>query len=384
MKRIGQAQSLTMTTSYTPLTVGLSIGVTGGTTEQFYYTNATQYQPNRALAPCRLTPVMSVADPDSGSASQVTSGLEVNWYENTKSSLISTGNDYTVNADGSLTVNKNVPLTGVLQIICVAKYTDPRTGMEYAAEKAIPFSLVIKTDSVLSIAWNIPEVCTFNVLNDAAVRTITAQARIGTTVLTDSQVKFFWYLVSANGTETLISPKANEKMLEFTALTNSQLTVNNMYVNKTRIRLKAALKTSGNSNPSTPDNPNYWIESTLSWLMSGKIVAYAKSPTGDKILASEKTKTFKCGVNVGGRELTDTEITNHFYIEWYSLASTSGATRKLIGGGLEISVPTQNLRTSNWKNTVDVIPEVYERGPYKAVVYNNRLVTNGGDVVVFR
>ena len=373
-----------MTTSYTPLTVGFDISVSGGTTEQFYYTNASQYQPNRSLAPCLLTPRMSLINPDSGSTSEVTSGLEVTWYENSKSTVISTGDYYTVNANGTLTVKKNVPLTGILQIICVAKYTDPRTGLVYQKEMSIPFSLIMKTDNALILGWDIPEVCTFNVLNDAATRVITATARVGTTVQTDSQVKFFWYLVTANGTETLISPKADVNMLEFTALTNSQLTVNNMYVNKTRIRLKAALKTTSNPNPSAPDNTNYWIESTLSWLMSGKITAYAKSPTGDKIKANETTKIFKCGVNVGGRELTDSEITNNFYIEWYAKSSAAGATRKLIGGGLQISVPASTLRTSNYAITVEVTPEVYERGPYKAVINGTKLVTSGGDTVVFR
>ena len=384
MKRIGNAQPLTMVTSYTPLTVGFDISVTGGSTEQFYYTNASQYQPNRSLAPCLLTPRMSIVNPDSGSSSEVTSGLEVTWYENNKDTVISTGDYYTVNANGTLTVKKNVPLTGILQIICVAKYTDPRTGMVYLREKSIPFSLVMKTDTALYLSWDIPEVCTFNVLDDSTLRTITATARLGTTVLTDDQVKFFWYLVTANGVETLINPGADVNMLEFISLTNSVLQVNNMYVNKTRIRLKAALKATSSSNPSAPDNPNYWIESTLSWLMSGKITAYAKSPTGDMILASETSKTFKCGVNVGGRELTDIEITTHFYIEWYSLANTSGATRKLIGGGLTCTVPASQLRTTNWKNTVDVVPDVYERGPYKAVVSGGKLVMSDGKAAVFR
>ena len=384
MKRIGNANPLTMTTCYTPLTVGFEIRVTGGTTEQFYYTNLTQYQPNRSLTPCRLTPCMSVVNPDSGTSTEITSGLEVYWYENNKSTPISTGDSYTVNSDGSLTVRKNVPLTGKLQILCVAKYTDPRTAMVYQREKAIPFSLVMKTDSALSLSWDIPDPCTFNVLDDSTERTITATARIGTTVLTNSQVKFFWYLVKSGGTEVLINPKADETMLEFLGMTNNTLTVYNMYINRTVIRLKAALITTSNPNPTAPDNPNYWIESTLLWKMSGKIVAYAKSVTGDKIMANETSKTFKCGINVGGRELTDNEIDYHFYIEWYALANTAGATRKFLGGGLTCTVPASQLRTTNWQNTVDVIPEVYERGPYKAVTSGGKLLLSGGKVVVTR
>lgn len=383
MKKVNYVQPLNLQTSYTPLTGHIDVVAVSGSLEQFYYTNENQYQPSRAVTPLRLDPRLYIDDPDGRIPSgRQTSNLEVLWYEN-GTIITSSTSGYTLNSDGSLTVSKNVPTNSPVNILCHINYADTRTAQTYVFEKIVVLSSVNKTDSRSFVEIDVPTVSTFNPLYDNATRVITAKARVGNTVQSNSNVKFFWY-VFHDGAETLIDQ--DEYALEYVSGQGTyQLTLNNMYITKTSIRCKIAIKTTANPNPSAPDNPNSWAETTLSWLLSDKLRCVVYSPQGEKVKADETSRTFTAKVYGNNGALTDAQVDSHLYIDWYRKTSASGSTAEKIGGGRTITVKSELLRMSTPNGTVAVYPDVYERGPYKVVVDGSgKVVTVSGKAVVAR
>ena len=115
-------------TSYTPLKASFGIVIDGGGSKtQFYYTNANTFIPNRTITPMKLKAFLSIVDPDKIiSNGDKSSQLTVTWYENSESTQITSENsNYTLNADGTLLVKKNVSPTTPVQILCRDRENPP-------------------------------------------------------------------------------------------------------------------------------------------------------------------------------------------------------------------------------------------------------------------
>ncbi len=74
------------------------------------------------ITPMKLKAFLSIVDPDKIiSNGDKSSQLTVTWYENSESTQITSENsNYTLNADGTLLVKKNVSPTTPVQILCRA------------------------------------------------------------------------------------------------------------------------------------------------------------------------------------------------------------------------------------------------------------------------
>lgn len=188
-------QPVPVRTVFTPLDTQFSLTVVGGgSTTQFFYTNENQYIPNRALVPMKLKPSLYIVDPDEKLMNgDHSSSLVVAWYENNVNTQIATGANYTVNADGSLTVKKNVPVSSPIQIICRATYTDARSGKPIVFEDRVPLNSIAKSDERVTVALDKDIIINYNPIKDNHLIDIKATVYIGSKVAPAANCAYFWY-----------------------------------------------------------------------------------------------------------------------------------------------------------------------------------------------
>ena len=178
-------------TSYTPLKASFGIVIDGGGSKtQFYYTNANTYIPNRTITPMKLKAFLNIADPDGIiSNGDKSSQLVVTWYENSESNQITSGNsNYTLNADGTLLVKKNVSPSSPVQILCRATYVDTRNGNTLVYNDTFTLNSIQKSDDQLSLSINQPAKITYNPLKDNQYIDITAALKMGSETVADANV----------------------------------------------------------------------------------------------------------------------------------------------------------------------------------------------------
>lgn len=208
-------------TLYTALATQFKLETSGGETLQNYYGNGQGWKPNRTLTPLVVTPVLTAVDPDS--QEQFTPVFQnVTWTElltketygqnevpsrtigDTAGSLLA---DYTVAADGTLTVRRNVRYDESVSLRCDIIYTDPRTGRNYTETQTLPLACSLESDEVYGVSIAQPT-RRWNPLSGSSSRfTFVASATLGSTDATSS-VKFFWYYV-INNQEVLVDDTSN-------------------------------------------------------------------------------------------------------------------------------------------------------------------------------
>lgn len=382
MKLKAKPQPLSITTSYTPLITRFGIVTEAGNKTQFYYTFDSKFNPSREISPLKLKAWLNVIDPDGilGNGEKSTS-LTVTWYEGSYSTQITSATSgYTLNPDGTLTVNKNVQPDSPMQILVRAIYKDTRNNNNLVFEDRITLNSISKSDSSLTIHVDQPSKITFNPLTDNEIITINAQLLLGNNAVDDKNARYWWYLVN-NGTEELIDKV--ETAIEYVSGQGTRvLKVNAMCINFAIIRVKAAYYT--DEVPSEPESNAPYSDIVIVYKLPD-VRAEVYSPNGSTLRSSESSKTFICKLNTNSRVLTDEEMENHFVINWNKKPIVSGGTASHIGGGSKISVKASELRLQG-RQSMNIYPDVYGRGAYGYIVDNSgkAITDSNGKLILAR
>lgn len=359
-------------TSYTPLKASFGIVIDGGGSKtQFYYTNANTYIPNRTITPMKLKAFLNIADPDGIiSNGDKSSQLAVTWYENSESNQITSGNsNYTLNADGTLLVKKNVSPSSPVQILCRATYVDTRNGNTLVYNDTFTLNSIQKSDDQLSLSIDQPAKLTYNPLKDNQYIDITAALKMGSETVVDANVAYWWYKV-VNGVETLIdSSDLNIEYVSGQGSKTLRIDADNTYLSI--IRCRAAYYTG--TKPSAPADDTLMAETAIVYKIP-PIRAFAYSPNGSIIRKGMANMTFYVKILTNKEELTEEQINRFFFVKWFKKSSAAGATATEIGHGSSISVTADSLRLTGGLQ-MSVYPEVYEIGPFTV------LTTKSGDPI---
>lgn len=359
-------------TSYTPLKASFGVVIDGGGSKtQFYYTNSNTYIPNRTITPMKLKSFLNIADPDGIiSNGDKSSQLTVTWYEGSESTQITSGNsNYTLNADGTLLVKKNVSPSAPVQILCRATYVDARNGNTLVYNDTFTLNSIQKSDDQLSLSINQPSKITYNPLKDSQYIDITATLKMGSETVADANVAYWWYKV-VNGEETLInSSDLNIEYVSGQGTKTLRIDADNTYLSI--IRCRAAYYTG--TKPSAPTDDTLMAETAIIYKIP-PIRAFVYSPNGNIIRKGMANMTFYVKILTNKEELTEEQINKYFFVKWFKKSSTAGATGTEIGHGSSVSVTADNLRLSGGLQ-MSVYPEVYEIGPYTV------LTTGSGDPI---
>ena len=359
-------------TSYTPLKASFGIVIDGGGRKtQFYYTNANTYIPNRAVTPMKLRSFLNIVDPDKIiSNGDKSSQLTVTWYENSESTQITSENsNYTLNADGTLLVKKNVIPTAPVQILCRATFIDTRNNNTLVYNDTFTLNSIQKSDDQLSLSINQPSKITYNPLKDSQYIDITAALKMGSETVADANVAYWWYKV-VNGEETLIdSSDLNIEYVAGQGTKTLRINADNTYLSV--IRCRAAYYTG--TKPSAPADDTLMAETAIVYKIP-PIRAFVYSPNGSIIRKGMANMTFFVKILTNKEELTEEQINRLFFVKWFKKSSAAGATAVEIGHGSSVSVPADSLRLTGGLQ-MSVYPEVYEIGPYTV------LTTMSGDPI---
>ncbi|WP_373168953.1 hypothetical protein [Bacteroides cellulosilyticus] len=359
-------------TSYTPLKASFGIVIDGGGSKtQFYYTNANTYIPNRTITPMKLRSFLNIADPDGIiSNGDKSSQLTVTWYEGSEATQITDSNSgYTLNADGTLLVKKNVTPSAPVQLICRATFTDTRNGNTLVYYDTFTLNTIQKSDDQLSLSINQPAKITYNPLKDSQYIDITAVLKMGSETVADANVAYWWYKVE-NGEETLIN--SSDLNIEYVSGQGTKtlcVDADNTYLSI--IRCRAAYYTG--TKPSAPTDDTLMAETVIVYKIP-PIKAFVYSPNGNTIRKGVNNMIFYVKILTNKEELTTEQINKFFFVKWFKKSSAAGATATEIGHGNSISVTADSLRLSGGLQ-MSVYPEVYEIGPYTV------LTTKSGDPI---
>ena len=366
--QITDVQPLSMRTIYTPLHGSFSVVIDGGgSLTQFYYTNANQYIPNRATTPMKLCAKLYISDPDkiipSGDKS---STLTLTWYENTENTPISSSTPgYTVNADGTLTVAKNVPVDSPIQIVCRASYTDTRTGLPIIYQATVNLNTIQKSDEKVSLYLNRPTKFTYNPLTDSNMIDIKASLKLGEKDVAVGNAVFWWYKV-VNGVEQLIdSSELNIEYVSGQGTATLRLDADN--IGKTIIRCRGAYYTG--AKPSNPDDDKVFAETAIVWKMP-HVTAQAFSPNGTAIRKDMITMSYHVRIFYNGKEVAKGNIAKYFFVKWFKKSSAAGSSAIEVGHGTAVTLPVSELKTTGGQQMM-IYPVVYAHGPYEMLTDKN-------------
>lgn len=361
MKQISTINAEPIRTSYTPLVSRFGIIASGGAKTQHYYADENAYIPDRSLTPLVLKATLNVADPDKIIANgDKSSELSCVWYENSVQ-ITADNSNYTLNADKTLTVKRNVSPTAPIGVRCVATYVDSRTGNSLIFEDTVMFSTIQKTDDKLAVFLDKPEKLTYNPIKDTNLIDITATLKKGENSVPDAQAKYWWYIVNS-GVETLID-QDNTAIEYVSGQGTKTLRLNADNTPFSIIRCRAAYYTG--TAPVAPADATVMAEFTLVYKTpQTKVVMTNKN--GYVIRPGMATMEFGVKIEVNNEVLSSALAENHFFVKWVGKATTAGATEVQLGHGHNISIPVASLKVTG--GMMEVKPVVYECGPYYPLV----------------
>lgn len=383
MKGIKTAvQPLALRTSYTPLKASFGIVVEGGGSKtQFFYTNANSYIPNRAITPMKLKAQLFIVDPDGIiSNGDKSSLLTVSWFEGSEATQIVSGTDYTVNADGTLTMKKNVSPATPIQILCRATFVDARNGNTLVYNDTFSLNSIQKSDDQVSLSINFPAKITYNPIKDSQLIDITATLKMGNSIVADANCAFWWYKV-VNGIEQLINASdLNIEYISGQGTKTLRVDADNTYMSV--IRCRSAYYTG--IKPTAPTDSILMCETAIIYKIPA-VKAFGYSPNGIYIRQGMSSMTFLAKVLTNVEELTEAQINKLFFIKWFKKSTAAGATPSEIGHGISVTVPANSLRLQGGIQ-MQVYPEVYEIGPYTVLTTasGDPIRTGSNEVIIAR
>lgn len=229
MKLIGSK----IQTEHTPLRVGGSLNILGGSAVQFF--DGTNYSPNREgtlSSPILLIHNLSIADPDSGEI--ITPATNTTFYEN-EVAISSSTSGYELIAGDSVKVVKNIPANTQVVVKAVTEFVDPRSGRVYSREDIITLRTILKAEAQYNLTLNPHGAVYFDAYrNPNTMTTITAKLTHGNDLVTNfTGIVFKW--LNAQGLDIV----ENELYGVSLSADKKTLTIDKTYINKETITCEA-------------------------------------------------------------------------------------------------------------------------------------------------
>ncbi len=368
---------------YTPLNVSVALVQSGGSLTQTHCAETGEYIPDRSLTPLVISPVVRIQDPDGIIADGEATLTGVSWYAlpediakavpagtyiGTELSqyLVTDATDgYTLNNDGSIRVEKNVPYLSPVVLVFTGNIPDIRSGKLVKVQD----SVLLSTSSIAvpaSLTLDKPASWTFNPIEDSGIRTIKASLMLGGVAPDSTKVKtkFWWYRASGD-TEVLIDE--DEDLFYESGQDTDTLVIDPEYLESERIICKAEYALSGETMPSTPSAECLVAETVISRRYpSYDFENYVHGGVEVSPVAGHVKN--ECVVTIGQKVLESPS--RYFKVIWSIKEPVYGAEWRILGYGDSIMIPADEI-----EGGADIGLELEEFAPKRA------LSTNGTDVL---
>lgn len=345
-------------TIYTPLNTHFSLSVDGGgSPTQFYYTNENQYIPNRALVPMKLRPSLYIVDPDNLLVNGDHSNkLVMAYYENSIDRQIATGSDYTVNADGTLTVRKNVPVSTPIQILCRGTYTDMRSGKAIIVEDRVTLNAIAKTDERVTLSLDKDVMINYNPLKDNNLIDIKATTYLGSKIAPAGYCTYVWYKWDKNVCWPIGSKKTDIEYISGQGTPTLRIDAKNIDFGSYQCEVTYS------SGASTMTAKAY---TNLKYRLPANIRGTTHCKMGNSLRKDMSGMEFVCRVYTNSEEIVN--VNEHFLVLWYKKTTAPGSVPIQIGHGVSIVVPAAELKQTGGIQTL-IYPVVLAHGAYEVIV----------------
>ena len=377
---------------YTPLNVSVAILQNGGSLTQSHCAETSEYIPDRSLTPLVLTPVVYVQDPDSiidnGKASltgvawyalpeDIAKGLSKATYLETELSqyLITDATDgYTLEKDGSLRVEKNVPYLSPVVLVFTANVPDLRSGKLIKVQD----SVMLSTTSIAvpgSLTLDKPAAWGFNPIEDEGIRTIRASLLLGGVAPDPAKVKTaFWWYRASGASEVLIS---GDDLFFESGQNTPALVIDPEYLDEERLICKAEYALQGETLPAAPSANCLTAETVV----TRRYPAYDFENYvhgGVEVSPTASHVKNECVVTVGQKVLDSPS--RYFTVIWSIKDAVFGAEWRILGYGDSIMIPASEIEQG-----ADVGLELEEFEPLGAMADDSgdELTDDDGNLLTF-
>lgn len=371
---------------YSPLNVSYGIVVDGNVANvQTFDASANTYTPNYASTYCVLRPWMRIMDPDGTLPSGEVQMANMHWYvyDGTAETEISGGSDYVADAQGRLSVRRNLDAGQTLLFRFTGEYTDPRTGQVWRMEATE--SVGCEAESEPARLWLSQEgLVEWDPTSDDPQKVVLrADLFVGRDPVAASDRELVWEKKDGGDTdycriyrETDPDYDHADYDVELSADGRSLTLMRELMGMRVDIRCRAkydpygspASVTLGDSSPSgevafTRNIPTPTVE----------VITPKRFPAG------QTTWTPRVNVYIGDRLISNPG--KFWSFRWYlSTGVSSGAvTKTLVGEGLSPTLPLSYLAKAYGAT---LVLGCTEKPPLAAVVSGGFLLTSGGEIIL--
>lgn len=341
---------------YTPLNVSVALIQNGGGPTQTHCAETGEFIPDRSLTPLVITPVVRVQDPDGIIADGAASLTGVSWYvlpediaqavpagtyignELSQYLVTEATEGYSVDRDGSLRVEANIPYLSPVVLVFTGNVPDIRSGKLVKVQD----SLLLSTSSVAvpaTLTLDKPASWVFNPIADSGLRTIKASLMLGGLAPDPTKVrtKFWWYRASGN-TETLIDE--DEDFFYESGQNTDTLVIDPQYLDSERIICKAVYVLGSGSLPANPGQDCLSAETVI----SRRYPAYDFENYvhgGVEVSPTASHVKNECVVTIGQQVLNNPS--RYFTVIWSVKEPVHGAEWRVLGYGDTIMIPASEI-----------------------------------------
>ena len=355
MKKIlNTAPPVVMATTRTPLTGLLTISSNGGALTQVYDAIAHIYEPeDRSIFPLKLSPVVSIIDPDTGDnvPLSIMSQVSYLWFVNNSSVPVVSENpsdDYYLETiegqkTGSLIVRHNVSHDDrqAVPVRCELSFVDSGRLESYHYEAEVLLTSEDKVQDLLDIRLCNPSKVTFNpITSNSSQRTFKAEVYNATERVSAGLFKFFWYVDGE---------LADTKPCYVSGQNTDTLILDAEYADNVLVSVRIAV----NSSATEPDHPAR-ADCTLVWDWPRMSVT-PYSISGESVKLPSHNMSFCTIVQAYGKDITEAKRNRYCKVKWYT-QPTDTETRTDQGYGFEKTISGSTLfKTSGVKVNVGAV-----------------------------
>lgn len=347
-----------------PLSISFAINIEGGSSYQTYNSTTAKYIPDHSITPAVLVPFLSVQlgnlQNPTPAQDRSDSIINMKWFDVSGGNRLQIFSDdnYTINADNSLTVKKNILVSNPVTIQGEGQYFDYRTGntLKFSDKKTLTSTAVAEDPVILDV--DKPSLVIFDPLSggdglipiNAKVLYSGIEAQVGKRV-------FMW---------TIDGREITDDDLFMKSISDETIVIDAKYIDGQKtITCIADYNALGVSAIDVNKLSSYTLRKDITISRQYSDYDYDFFVKGSeqvsKAVSSIKAEAY---VNKSNEILSSPE--NFFNMEWLIRRNVFGAEWRKYGYGSNIEIPK-----AEYDNGAQLAFDITQKDPLKALAINN-------------
>lgn len=379
-------------TTVDPLSLHYGLEIVSGGAVQTYNNETKEYEPDRTLVPLIVAPYVEASDPEGRqNGRQSLTGVE--WYDGAPkadySNRITAGTDYEIGdgtADGfpkdALKVKKNVSPDAPMQVFCVVKFTDVRTGETVRTEMGMKLYTAVYESRNYKVALDCPSSWTVNPLKETTwEHTVTAQLYSGKEAVADDSAAYWWEVMT-DGDDDYHAPTEDDgelwiKCRDADGNYTKTATVDARMFRTAKLRVRAAWY--DGERPVAPTDGRLVAETLINVAMSRSLSVQQTRTKGVRTASDFSTPTgFRADIYELGGAVGSDKANELFDVRWKAKSAKAGSSEVALGSGMDMEFVPKD-KGFDPKSGLEVWSEVGVYGQYVVLTDDDGAVLTDDD-----